>query len=551
MLTGITAKAYNRQSLDINVNGQSRNMIVFTPSTMRDNMPLMIVTHGMNQNPEYQLDGDKLYEMIDTAKFVVTYLRSDGNTWDTGGTKDQNFVIKTIEEMQSRYNIDINRVYWSGFSMGSMLIFHCIAQMQDRIAAFAPTSGIQFSESPWNNCKKPVNLIEITSYKDDVFGYDQYNMHGYIENFAKHDQHPTYKKIPNYRPSPDCYYTGDLEQWSGGPNGGEVWMFSGSEGGHWPSSYNRLLIWNFCKRHSLDSGIPTITMSNPTVSDRYTSYDTITVAVHAADADGSLRLLRIYIDGGLKATKALTDTPEYDMEYKWVKPRVGSHTIRVVATDNEGKTREFSRTITIIDLKPFINALNAALTEAKQLMAATEGEQYEACATIRTKIQDLIDEYDGTTSTSIDDIEQATQTLTDLTSQLSTRRDNLDQYFLITAQADSIISLYADNPVVSEMRQYQRLVTARNYYDLTPQQMMQDSRLEAAVRQLKVYINSFENATVGISQLTMSQSDEAGAWVDYITLDGRRIANPQGIVVRRIHHADGTVSTAKVVVTKP
>lgn len=435
--------------------------------------------------------------------------------------------------------------------MGSMLIFHCIAQMQDRIAAFAPTSGIQFSESPWNNCKKPVNLIEITSYKDDVFGYDQYNMHGYIENFAKHDQHPTYKKTPNYRPSPDCYYTGDLEQWSGGPNGGEVWMFSGSEGGHWPSSYNRLLIWNFCKRHSLDSGIPTITMSNPTVSDRYTSYDTIMVAVHAADADGSLRLLRIYIDGGLKATKALTDTPEYDMEYKWVKPRVGSHTIRVVATDNEGKTREFSRTITIIDLKPFINALNAALTEAKRLMAATEGEQYEACATIRTKIQDLIDEYDGTTSTSIDDIEQATQTLTDLTSQLSTRRDNLDQYFLITAQADSIISLYADNPVVSEMRQYQRLVTARNYYDLTPQQMMQDSRLEAAVRQLKVYINSFENATVGISQLTMSQSDEAGAWVDYITLDGRRIANPQGIVVRRIHHADGTVSTAKVVVTKP
>lgn len=551
MLTGITAKAYNRQSLDINVNGQSRNMIVFTPSTMRDNMPLMIVTHGMNQNPEYQLDGDKLYEMIDTAKFVVTYLRSDGNTWDTGGTKDQNFVIKTIEEMQSRYNIDINRVYWSGFSMGSMLIFHCIAQMQDRIAAFAPTSGIQFSESPWNNCKKPVNLIEITSYKDDVFGYDQYNMHGYIENFAKHDQHPTYKKTPNYRPSPDCYYTGDLEQWSGGPNGGEVWMFSGSEGGHWPSSYNRLLIWNFCKRHSLDSGIPTITMSNPTVSDRYTSYDTIMVAIHAADADGSLRLLRIYIDGGLKATKALTDTPEYDMEYKWVKPRVGSHTIRVVATDNEGKTREFSRTITIIDLKPFINALNAALTEAKQLMAATEGEQYEACATIRTKIQDLIDKYDGTTSTSIDDIEQATQTLTDLTSQLSTRRDNLDQYFLITAQADSIISLYADNPVVSEMRQYQRLVTARNYYDLTPQQMMQDSRLEAAVRQLKVYINSFENATVGISQLTMSQSDEAGAWVDYITLDGRRIANPQGIVVRRIHHADGTVSTAKVVVTKP
>ena len=122
-----SAKAYKQVSIDIKVNNQTRNMVVFTPTTTRDNMPLMIVTHGMNQSPEYQYDADKFYNLVDTAKFVVTYLRSDGNTWDTGGTKDQNFVLQTIEEMVSRFKINRNRVYWSGFSMGSMLIYHCMA----------------------------------------------------------------------------------------------------------------------------------------------------------------------------------------------------------------------------------------------------------------------------------------------------------------------------------------------------------------------------------------------------------------------------------------
>lgn len=138
-LMALQASAYKQESINITVNGQQRNMVVFTPNTL-------------------------------PAKFVVTYLRSDGNTWDIGGVKDQNFVIKTIDEMASRYDIDKDRVYWSGFSMGSMLIHHCIANMQDKIAAFAPTSGIQFSEQPWNNCKKPVTpaKVFVTRYDGEV-----------------------------------------------------------------------------------------------------------------------------------------------------------------------------------------------------------------------------------------------------------------------------------------------------------------------------------------------------------------------------------------------
>ena len=43
------AFAYKKSSLDIVVEGQTRNMVVFTPDKTKKKMPLMIVTHGMNQ----------------------------------------------------------------------------------------------------------------------------------------------------------------------------------------------------------------------------------------------------------------------------------------------------------------------------------------------------------------------------------------------------------------------------------------------------------------------------------------------------------------------
>ncbi len=100
-----------KKSMDIYVDGKLRNMIVYTPNSMSENLPLMIVTHGMNQNPEYQLEHDELHTLVDSEKFVLAYLRSVGSTWDISGNSDMNFVIQTIGEMYSRYKIDAHRVY--------------------------------------------------------------------------------------------------------------------------------------------------------------------------------------------------------------------------------------------------------------------------------------------------------------------------------------------------------------------------------------------------------------------------------------------------------
>lgn len=342
--------AYEKQSIDIYVNGQKRNMVVFTPNTLPAKSPLLIVTHGMNQDPEYQYGSDKIYEMIDTAKFVVTYLRSDGNTWDTGGTKDQNFVIKTIDEMAARYNIDRDRVYWSGFSMGSMLIHHCMPNMQDKIAAFAPTSGIQFSEEPWNNCHKPVNLLECIAYGDDVFGYEQYGIHAYIENYALHDQHTRYSKTVGFRPFKGAWQDGDMEKWTGGPNGGEVWLYSYNNGGHWPTDQNRHLIWNFCKRFTLNQ--PRATITKPAGESTYlyitpttgNVFPDIPIEATAKATGGQIEKVEFFDGNTLIATQ--TSQP---FATTLTAPKAGIHELRIVVTDSNGKKGEASCTVNCIE----------------------------------------------------------------------------------------------------------------------------------------------------------------------------------------------------------
>lgn len=248
----LSIHAYKQQKVTIKVNGENREMQVYTPNTVSSNLPLMIVTHGMNQDAGYQASCDHMYELIDKEKFIIAYLQGIDRTWDTNGTKDRDFVFQTIDELYAKYNINKNRVYWSGFSMGSALIYHCMADAVDKIAAFAPTSGIAFGGKEWQRCSKPVNVIHCHAYGDNVFKYNDWDIHGYVQSLAKDlDKCKDYKKTANYR-TPGGN-TGDKEVWSNGENGTTVELFSYKADWHNPSTGNSQEIWNFCKQFSLQT----------------------------------------------------------------------------------------------------------------------------------------------------------------------------------------------------------------------------------------------------------------------------------------------------------
>lgn len=342
------ALAWKKESIKINVNGQQRNMVVFTPDELPAKSPLFIVTHGMNQDPEYQLNADKMYELIDTAKFVITYLTGIGNTWDTNGTRDVNFVSKTIDEMVTKYDLDKDRVYWSGFSMGSALIYHGMATMQDKIAAFAPTSGVAFGGMEWQKCTKPVNVIHCHAYGDDVFTYDEWNIRDYVRSLALElDECKSYKMTRNYRTLGGN--TGDREIWSDGKNGTMVELFSYNANWHNPSSGNSKEIWNFCKRFTLNQPIAKITQpEGETTYLRMTPeaggiFPDVAIEATAKAVKGEIEKVEFYDGSTLMET--LTAAP---YTATLTAPKAGTHELRMVVTETNGKKGEYSSVVNCI-----------------------------------------------------------------------------------------------------------------------------------------------------------------------------------------------------------
>ena len=133
-----------------------------------------------------------------------------------------------------------------------------------------------------------------------------------------------------------------------------VELFSYNANWHNPSSGNSKEIWNFCKRYSLDPNIPNVKILSPLVTDTYTYLDTIKVEARAYDKDSTIKMVQIYLDGTMR--KAFRDITAQDtiVSYDWANPKAGSHTIRVVVTDNDNKKKETSRTITVENPVPIV-----------------------------------------------------------------------------------------------------------------------------------------------------------------------------------------------------
>lgn len=250
---------------DLKVGTTTRTMIVYAPTNLPKNAPLIIACHGSNQDAPYLQSLAKFESVADTAKFVVVYANGVGKQWDLYGDSDLKFMEAIIDAMYTRYGISKNRVYLTGFSMGGMFTYYCANKMADKFAAFAPVSGYNMG-GPNANSTRPVPIIHTHGTGDDVCVYSPVQSH--IDAWVRFNQCKTTPEITKPLSATNASTTSTLKRYRGGKNGVEVALLTLPGKGHWwsmdpPYGLTSVEVWNFCKRFSLGADAPEVKSIEP------------------------------------------------------------------------------------------------------------------------------------------------------------------------------------------------------------------------------------------------------------------------------------------------
>ncbi len=150
------------ESIELDVDGQSREYLVYAPTTKRvhQKRPLVLFLHGAGGTAERAMEN---YGWVGKAKeesFIVAFpqalplnlelpsdFKTNPNVWNDGSERGQQsaddilFLRKVVQDISKRYRIDSKRIYVTGFSNGASMAFRVGVELSDIVATIAPVSG--------------------------------------------------------------------------------------------------------------------------------------------------------------------------------------------------------------------------------------------------------------------------------------------------------------------------------------------------------------------------------------------------------------------------
>gem|GEM_PF-2726921 len=114
----------------------------------------------------------------------------------------------------------------------------------------------------------------------------------------------------------------------------------------------------------LAAGGPTCEITSPQDGDLLYQGETVTINVNASDSGGSISNVKFYIDNQLKYTDS---SSPYSWNWNTSSYALGNRTIKVVATNNQGKTAEESIVVTLINYPAPLNLVGLGGNELVRL----------------------------------------------------------------------------------------------------------------------------------------------------------------------------------------
>ena len=318
--------------------GQKREYLQYAPSDLGSKRPLIISCHGMNQSAQYQWDMLKdAKTLADKEKFVIVLPEGINNGWDISGDRDINLIKDLIAQMKKDFDIDENRVYLSGFSMGGMLTYHAMNKIPNVIAAFAPISGYPMWGFTYTG-KRAIPVIHHHGTGDDVCVYS--NVQRNIDELVKKNK---CSSTPTITQNYGGYSHITRKEWGGGTDGVKVVLMELANKGHWISNDGLFTldeIWKFCKNYSLEEKPVQVKITSP-VTGAKTSKD-VTLKVNAESSKGNITAVRFFLDG---IRKAEVTAPPYEYQYKDLEK--GTHTLLAQAIDDKDNKNFAKVSITV------------------------------------------------------------------------------------------------------------------------------------------------------------------------------------------------------------
>ena len=159
--------------------GTQRQYLVKIPSVNRETMPILFFLHGLGDNIT-RLDNEFHFQQVaDEFHWTVVVPQAlnegYGTMWNAGlmasNTDDSGFLMALLDSLAVQYPVNLDSVFFTGFSMGGFMTHRMAIEYGDRITACAPVSGL-ITHSMSNLSAAPVRMLHIHGTADPIVGYD-------------------------------------------------------------------------------------------------------------------------------------------------------------------------------------------------------------------------------------------------------------------------------------------------------------------------------------------------------------------------------------------
>lgn len=160
--------------------GMDREYIIRTPEEHEGPLPVLFFLHGLKgfaTSYDQRFSCPQMAEEYGWAIVIPQALDLGmGAMWNVGFTDsdvdDAGFLMALLDTLTVQYQLDLDSVFFTGFSIGGFMTHRMAIEHGDRITACAPVSGLisyaQASEIP----VAPVRMLHIHGADDYIVGYN-------------------------------------------------------------------------------------------------------------------------------------------------------------------------------------------------------------------------------------------------------------------------------------------------------------------------------------------------------------------------------------------